>query len=414
MWRLWLDRTYLTEGARHLRAALDAATRSTPARVEGLLAATSLAVRLGKPPEIVANVREAEETARRIDDPRLLAHVLHLAHLYLMPSVFMITAPGLRPGFEGIESPLGEALALADAHGADDIAASALHASVLMHFYRGNVDAARGALDAALERLSRVAADAPPFFEGVTIGFPVLPEGPAGRPRAVFEQTILMFHRFARDQAIAFTLANMAVISRSQGRAAEARGLLDEALNRYRVLRDRDGEALALTGLGNWSRTFGEPDRARAYLEDALALRVGGGDHRAIASTEWDLALAVAAAGEFDEARTLFASLRERLRLADDGPGFAGVLIDWGLAEEWAGELGRAEQLLTEGAEHWNVVSRGPWLGWCWLALADVRSALGKDGAAADALDRARNVFEQMSDARGLELCGNVNSSRGH
>jgi predicted ATPase/DNA-binding SARP family transcriptional activator len=408
VWQLWLDRNYLTEGARHLEAALAASSTPTPTRVTALLASAALAVRLGEPAEIVANVQEAEETARRIGDPRLLAHVLHVAHLYLMPSVFMVTAPGLRPGFEGIESPLDEALALADAHGADDIAASALHASALMHFYRGDVDAARTALDTALERLSRVAADAPPFFEGVTIGFPVLPEGPSGRPRPVFEQTILMFHRFARDQAVAFTLANLGVISRSQGRAAEARGLLDEALDRYRALGDRDGEALVLTGLGNWSRTFAEPDRGRAYLEDALALRVGGGDHRAIASTEWDLALAMAAAGELDEARVLFASLRERLRLADDGPGLAGVLIDWGVAEEWAGELGRAEKLLTEGAEHWNVVSRGPWLGWCWLAVADVRNALGEDEAAADALNRARDVFEQMGDHRGLELCGDA------
>jgi tetratricopeptide (TPR) repeat protein len=115
--------------------------------------------------------------------------------------------------------------------------------------------------------------------------------------------------------------------------------------------------------------------------------------------------LYAAAAGDLDEARTLFAALRERLRLADDGPGYAGVLIDWSLAEEWAGELARAEELLTEGAEHWNVVSRGPWLGWCWLALADVRSALGEGESAAEALDRARKVFELMGDARGLELC---------
>src|SRR5207244_3638660 len=109
VWRLWLDRTYLTEGARHLRAALTATDAPTPTRVSALLAATSLAVRIGEPSEIVADVREAEETARRIGDPRLLADILHAEHLYLMPSVFMVTAPGLKPGFEGIESPLDEA-----------------------------------------------------------------------------------------------------------------------------------------------------------------------------------------------------------------------------------------------------------------------------------------------------------------
>ena len=82
------------------------------------------------------------------------------------------------------------------------------------------------------------------------------------------------------------------------------------------------------------------------------------------------------------------------------------MLIDWGIAEEWAGELTRAEALLSEGSEHWNVVSRGPWLGWCRLALADVRSELGDEDGAAAALEAARLIFEQMGDARGLEQCG--------
>lgn len=67
--------------------------------------------------------------------------------------------------------------------------------------------------------------------------------------------------------------------------------------------------------------------------------------------------------------------------------------------------LARAKELLTEGAEHWNVVSRGPWSGWCWLALADARSGLGEDDSAAESLNRARKVFGLMGDARGLELC---------
>jgi len=81
------------------------------------------------------------------------------------------------------------------------------------------------------------------------------------------------------------------------------------------------------------------------------------------------------------------------------------VLIDWGVAEEWSGELERSAELLLAGAEQWDVCSRGPWLPWCWLALADVRVELGEPTAAADALVRAREGFEQMGDARGLELC---------
>src|SRR5947199_10811793 len=92
-----------------------------------------------------------------------------------------------------------------DALGEDDAAirASTLSAWSLGSFYLGELADARSRLEAALDELARVPAGTPPFFEGITYGFVVLPEGPGGALRAMLEETIMLFHRFARDPAIA-------------------------------------------------------------------------------------------------------------------------------------------------------------------------------------------------------------------
>jgi predicted ATPase len=406
VWRLWLDLSYYTEGARQVEAVLAANPSPSALRARVLLAAAALGVRLGDPDGSVASAREAEAVARAVGDPLLLADVLHAVHIQLAPAVFLLgSVEDMRPAFAESEAPLAEAIELAEACGAHHIVASALHASSLMYLHRGDVDGARRAVDLSLERLSRVPADAPPFFEGVTAGFPVLPEGPGGRPRPLFEQTIFLFHRFGRAQAIAHALANLAVISRMQGRQVEARELLEDALARFRSAGDSAGEALALMGLGNWARTFGQPDAAYAYLDESLSLQRRGSDRRAASLTECDLALALASGGDHERARSLFVPLRERFRLADDEPALAGLLLNWGAAEEWAGELDRAAELLEEGTRSWWERTGGTSAGWAWLALADVLRAAGSGERADEVLRRARTILERVGDARGVAAC---------
>ncbi len=83
----------------------------------------------------------------------------------------------------------------------------------------------------------------------------------------------MYFHRFARGAAEAYCLTNLAMLARGEGRQDETRALLDEALLRFRQLRDERGEAHTLCALGNCARTFGEPDLGLAFLEQSLELR---------------------------------------------------------------------------------------------------------------------------------------------
>jgi predicted ATPase/DNA-binding SARP family transcriptional activator len=392
-WRFWLDRNFFTEGTRRVRAALAAAPESTELRSRALLAAAGLELRCGERQLFIESAREADAIARRSADRLHAAEIRHRAGLLYVAGLNMKTS----------NEACAEALELAG----DDppVRASTLGALSLAPFYLGDFAEARKRLEDALEELARVPAGTAPFFEGVTFGFAVLPEGRDGALRAILEETIMLFHRFAREQAIAYTLCNLATLERSEGHAAEARAALDEAVERFRALGDAAGEALALTVLGNTARTFGELDTALSHFDEALALRRRRGDRRAVAMTETGAALATALAGDIDEARARFTRLRDAFRAADDAPGQGGVLVSWSLAEERSGDLEQSAELARQGAEVWEQRLGGHLPGRSWLTAAGLFAALGNDAAADRAVTRAEQVLTAAGDTPGLALC---------
>jgi predicted ATPase/DNA-binding SARP family transcriptional activator len=391
-WRFWLDRNFFTEGVRRVRAVLETTPEATELRARTVLAGAALELRSGELSSLLASAHEAETLARNSSNGAFAADVLHrVAALYVscstLPACAELTA---------------DAAALA---GSTATRASILGLSSIVPFYLGEFDEARRLLNATLDELDRVPDGTQPFFEGVTFGFAVLPEGPNGALRPIWEETIMLFHRFAREPARAYTLCNLAVLERSQGNAGAARGALDDALERFRALGDPAGEALALAGLGNCARTFGDPDSALDWLERARAIRRRHGDRRAVAMTEMDLALALAYGGDLEKARLLFGDLRDRFRATDDAPGQGGALILWGIAEERAGNLTEAAELVRRGAEIWEPHLGGHLGGWAWLTAADIYDALGDEAAARRSAERAERVLTTSGDVRGAELC---------
>ncbi len=393
VWPFWLDRNYFTEGARRLRAVLDAAPEATELRAETLLAAAALELRCGELISFVARAREAESLARDMR-PSFAADVAHRTGL--------LYSAGL--AFDDCTRACEGALSLAPA--ADwPVRASILSVSALVPYYLGDLDCSRRHLEDSLHALSRVPDGTAPFFEGITFGFAILPEGPEGRLRPFFEETIMYFHRFGRDAAEAYCLCNLAMLTRTEGRQDETRALLDDALLRFRQLRDTRGEAHTLCALGNSARTFGEPDLALAWLEQSLELRRRSGDQRAVGMTENDYALALAFSDDLAEARALFPIARDRFRAADDAPGEGAALVMWGLAEERSDNLDRAAELFSAGADLFEHHLRGHLAGWAWLAAADALLATGEVNPAHAGLERAERLLTRAGDTRGLVLC---------
>jgi predicted ATPase/DNA-binding SARP family transcriptional activator len=395
-WRFWLDRNYFSEGARRLRAVLDSADDTGELRARALLAAAALDLRRGALSSFLTHAREAEALGRTFEHPVVAADVCHSAAvLYVAAVPADESAAALDRALELLPEKDERAL---------PVRASALNARSSLSYYVGAFADARRGVEAALTALRDVPPATPPFFEGVNFGFVILPAGPSGRLRAFFEDTIMLFHRFARGPAEGYALCNLAVIARSDGQRDEARALLDEALARFRAHGDEGGEALALAALGNWARTFGQPDVAARTLEQALELRRARGDRRAVSVTENALALSLAAAGDVDDARALFASVRDRFRAADDAPGLGGTLTNWGIAEELAGEPERAALLLHEGATVWEQHVGAHLPAWMWLMAADAWAQIGNLERAHACLASAEPFVTKIGDTRALSL----------
>jgi tetratricopeptide (TPR) repeat protein len=339
----------------------------------------------------IAHAGDAVELARRMR-PTLTADALQQYAL-------LQTSAGT---FDGCSNACAEALALA---GDDPVRASILSVAALPPYYREELDAARTFLDAALDELGRAPGGGPPFFDGVSLGLALLPIGPGGGLRPLHEETIFHFHRFDRDHAVPQVLCNLALLARREGRREEAEELLHEALARSRRLADTEGEARALAALGNCTRSFGEPDRALASLEQAVLLRRTYGDRRAVGMTENAASLARAFAGDLVGAEEAFAVTHDRFRAADDAPAAGGALLMWGVAVEAAGEHERGADLLAAAADVWERGLLGAFPGWALYAAADALHNVGRIAEAHARIVRSERILRECGETRVAALC---------
>src|SRR5207237_6597842 len=76
LWQLWMRRGYFTEGSGLLDAALAADPAPTPLRARGLMAASALDVRLGRPERIISLADEARRIHAALHDSRAVAGAL--------------------------------------------------------------------------------------------------------------------------------------------------------------------------------------------------------------------------------------------------------------------------------------------------------------------------------------------------
>jgi predicted ATPase/DNA-binding SARP family transcriptional activator len=391
LWRFWLDGGYFAEGDRWLQATLAAAPEQTPLRVEALLAGAGLSLRLGDPRGFLRHVSDAVGAYRLLGDERATAAALY-QHAMLAQFVHVADAEAL----------VAEALALARRLGDDRLLAAATHASATVPWYRGDNAAARARVLEALDLLDAAPDDDTPFFDGVTFGLCVLEEGSRRRPRMFWEETVFLFHRFARSQATAYALNNLAWVARADGDPERAQAILDEALARFRRLDDPRGEALTLAHMGNLSRSLGDFEAGRARLDEALAIRADLGDRRAVLITRIGLGLLAMMAGDAPAGRALLGAALAHAEAVDDLPAMAGVQTNWAIGEERLGELERAARLYEDGCALLGVQRLQRFEAWGRLALHDVCVALGDEPRAQTALQRARALFVAVGDARGV------------
>jgi len=129
----------------------------------------------------------------------------------------------------------------------------------------------------------------------------------------------------------------LGVLLDQQADKAAAALVLEEAIELFRQVGDRTGQARALNSLGSTARTVGSSTRARELYEEALRIRSEVGDEEGISVTTFNLAQLAMDDGDFETARRLFAESHQ---------------IDTSLGEEWGaaiGSLGIATAALAQG-----------------------------------------------------------------
>ena len=389
LWRFWLDRGYFAEGDRWLQATLIAAPERTALRVEALLASAGLSLRAGDSRSYLDRAEAAVTDYRELGDEHATAAALY-QHAMLEQSVSHTARA---------DALFTDAISLARRLGDHRTLAAATHASAMTPWYRGDREHARKLVCEALALLEGLPDDDTPFFDVVTFGLCLLEDGPQGRPRLHLEETIFFFHRFARAQAVGYALNNLAWAARATGDLTRATAALTEALERFRALEDRVGEAMTLNHMGGLARTQGDLDTGRAHLLAALELRRELGEKRAILMSTMSLGVLEMSGGEVARGRELIGEALARAESVDDLPAMAGVQTNWGLAEERRGDLESAERLLDAGRALWGVQLLRRFEGWSHIALCDVRERLGDEAGAVQALDAARELLLDSEDA---------------
>jgi predicted ATPase len=395
LWRFWLMRGYLAEGYRWLDASLAAAPEPTAVRARVLLAACLVGLRRGVHGRLHEFAAESVAISRRLEDPAA-----------------MFDAAEISAAFASIVSAESDVEVLLREHeglrGADLPPARppvwAAHTRGIGAWFRRDYPRAREQLGTALERCGELADEARPALWPLSYGLISL-EPEVGYPLLLHEDTVIVARRVSGPAAAAHILVNLAATDRIEGEFGPAADLIEEALARFQRLEDRQGEALALNGLGNLARSSGDFERGRGLLERSLLLRQEVGDRRGSGITLACLAMLLARAGDPDGARTAAEQGRAWFVENDDQIGLSAAELSLAGMELCGGERAAARAHLEAAAAIFGGLESTHQEGWALAVLARLCGEDGEPGPAAEWLTRARRQFELLDAQAGLAYC---------
>ena len=383
LWPYWLARGFVAEGRRWLETALAGHAEPSALRARALMALAVFDVRRGSGERLAALGAEAVLIHRELGDGAGLAHALHAEAVLAY----------MRGRWSECWQRCVEARETATDATARQVVVACTHLQAMVLLGRGEHAAARATFEEVRQGLPDVPPGDPPFFPPVMLGFAV--EGMRGRSlRVSFEETVLPGRQVSADRATAYVLCNVADLERLAGRHDAALALLVEAVDRFAVLGDWDGEALALNRLGCLHRVRGELTDGRKALEHSLRLRRAVGDCRAIGITEGNLGVLMAAEGDLRRGGAQLEEVVSGFAAIDDEAGRVGLTITLASLRADAPVVGLAvRQLADILPASRRVPGNHRATAWGYAMLADLAGRLGDEVAASDAAGHAAALF---------------------
>ena len=380
----WLRRIDLEEGQRRFSDALAAAPERTALRAAALLAISAIDYRAGDLARAEAHARESHEIATELADPQ--AEWRALQRLGEVAVSYDDAASALRL--------LESARELAGREGFGAFQAVSVYSLGVARWMLGDLAGAEELLVESARSFGALAGSAQRIVSPLNLA-EIRSGGPSGQPglRIVFEETLQPFVEISCDTAIGYVLANQATIARVRGQLGRARGLLDEAGERFARADDQRGQADVLIRRAFLELAEGSHERARECLEHALQLRRGMRDRRGVGMALLAVGLVWTASGDYRAAERPISEARQLFRRAGDRWGLVSSLwrtADLAIARD---RLEDAEAALVEARAVVGETERQSWIAVTVATLAEVAQLRGDSARALTLLQQAREHY---------------------
>lgn len=197
-----------------------------------------------------------------------------------------------------------------------------------------------------------------------------------------------------------------------------ASGAYQEALKLWRLLGDREKEAMTLNALGSLASRLREYPQSLEYFNQTLAVRRALNDRKREASALFNIGRTYQEMGQNQQAVEAFRQALPLRREAGDQKGEAAVLTEIGAVQSASGEQDEALKTFEQALAAWQKAGDQEKQAEIYLregrvyeALKNVPKALEAYGEALK-LDRAAK--DQLSEANVLLDLGDVNRSSGN
>ena len=386
-WRAQLSRGQLAEALDWLTGALHRCPEVSALRIRGLFATAVLHLRRGDREPLVGLAHAITEAAHGLDGEATAVALDQESILTLMAQ-------------DWSSAKRHSATALAQAGSQPANAVGTHHFAAVLALALGEVDDARALLGDAGAALDRVPEASSPFFTTLTVSGVVDDRGPV--PLLVAEETMLLGRRVGAAQARGHLAVAAALTERLGGRTELALTLLDDAIARFTAMGDAFGIGYALGQRGHTLRWAGDLAGALASFDAAEQVHRSLRDLRSIAMALAGRSYVTALLGEATIARRRVEEAVSMMERSGDIAGVAHTLNIQALIEV---ELGVVDAALPPLERSLLLADRGVTavyaIGWEYLLVAHLRSAVGDVDASARAAAEAAARFHALGDRRG-------------
>ena len=386
-WRSQLSRGQLAEALGWLTGALERCPEVSALRTRALFAKGVLHLRRADLEPVAGVAHAITEASQGLGDEAM-------AIALDQESIFMLMA------HDWASAKQQSTTALAQAGSQPAIAVCARHFAAVLALALGEVDDARALLHEAGAALDRVPEASSPFFTTLSVSWIVDDRGAV--PLPVAEDTMLLGRRVGAAQARGHLAVAVALAERLGGRTDLALALLDDAIARFTAMGDTFGTGYALGQRGHTLRWAGDLAGALASFDAAEQVHRSLRDLRSIAMAVAGRSYVAALVGEATVARRHVHEAVSMMERTGDIAGVAHTLNIQGLIEL---ELGVVDAALPPLERALLLADRGVTptyaIGWEYLLVAHLRSAVGDADASARAAAEAAARFEALGDRRG-------------